>query len=39
MHEAWIFLVKLRYKVHRGFEAVGAVEPLAVVKSFHVCCP
>jgi hypothetical protein len=32
--EAWVFLVELGFKVHRGFEAEGAVEPLAVVKDF-----
>ena len=34
MHEAVLFLVKAGFKVHRAFEAEGAVEPLAVVKDF-----
>jgi hypothetical protein len=34
MHEAWVFLVELHFKVHRGMIAEGAVEPLAVVKDF-----
>ena len=32
MHEAWVFLVELVFKVHRGLETEGAVEPHAVVK-------
>jgi len=32
--EAWVFLVELRFKVHRGMKTEGAVEPLAVVKDF-----
>lgn len=24
MHEAWVFLVEVGFKVHRGFEADGA---------------
>src|SRR5438128_7641710 len=34
MHRAWGFLVELRFKVHRGLIAEGAVEPLPVVKDF-----
>ena len=34
MHRAWGFLVELRFKVHRGLVAEGAVEPLPVVKDF-----
>jgi hypothetical protein len=26
----------LRFKIHRGFKADGAVEPLAVVKDFNL---
>jgi hypothetical protein len=33
--EARVFLVELGFKVHRGFETEGAVEPLAVVKDFN----
>jgi hypothetical protein len=32
MHETWVFLVEAGFKVHRGFEAEGAVEPLAVIR-------
>ncbi len=36
MHEASdLVLVQLRFKVHRGLVAEGAVEPLPVVKDFH----
>ena len=35
MHEASdLVLVQLRFKVHRGLVAEGAVEPLPVVKDF-----
>jgi len=34
MHETWVFLVQVGFKVHRGMIAEGAVEPLAVVKHF-----
>ena len=37
MHEAsgCLYLVQLRFKVHRGLVAEGAVEPLPVVKDFN----
>ena len=34
MHEAWVFLVEVGFKVHRGMEAEGAVETLPAVKDF-----
>jgi len=34
MHEASVFLVEVGFKVHRGFKAEGAGEPLPVVEDF-----
>jgi len=34
VHEAWVFLVEVGFKVHRGVIAEGAVEPFPVVKDF-----
>ena len=34
MHGAWVCLVEVGFKVQRGYDAEGAVEPQAVVKDF-----